>query len=232
MPKFNFEGKWLWSIFQYLDVRYTIKCHQKRILVDYCLSRKRKVSPFWRIQNFHSKIKLGSHRNSSHVFYIFVTYQFGVAARGPKACQLGSARAPQATCTMFYGEDVQKQIYTQKPCDFHVLHLYHCFLLRIKVFTLHIGRVEYTLSAPQSEILHPSLKFCILTLPTPPGPNKLLGAWVWINSTSSPGSWEISGVSPKLVLDMGTWVLMTDPAPYFIASWMLSEISTNPVSLW
>lgn len=70
----------------------------------------------------------------SMFFYIHITYHFRSSAIGFKACHFRSARVPQAVLTTFYGENtVQKQIFTEEPCDFHVFLLYLCFLFRIEV---------------------------------------------------------------------------------------------------
>lgn len=135
---------------------------------------------------------------------------------GFKACHFRSARAPQTMLTIFCGEEnLQKQIFTEEPWDFHVFHLYHCFLLRIKVSTLPVGRVQYTLTFYGP--LHHTTKF--FTFPTPFGSIKFLGTWVWIDSTSSPGSWECSGVCPKLALDLFLWMSTNDSTADFAARW-------------
>lgn len=92
-----------------------------------------------------------------------------------KACHFRSARVLQGMLTIFCGEEnAQKQIFTEEPWDFHVFHLYHCFSLRIKLFTLPVGRVQHTLTFYGP--LHHTLKS--FTFPTPLGPAKLLGNWV------------------------------------------------------
>lgn len=67
-------------------------------------------------------------------FYMHISYQSRSSAMGFKACHFKSARVPQAMLTTFYSEEnVQKQIFIEKPSDFHVFHLYICFWLRIEV---------------------------------------------------------------------------------------------------